>query len=120
MSYVIKPEDLESFYVHENVPARVVGNGKNMTALMTWWPPDTSFSIHTHPHEQIGIVVQGQPVITIDGRDYQAKEGDVYHIPSNVPHTQRNEGPGQVIFFECFAPVREDLLRRKFEQKIVE
>jgi quercetin dioxygenase-like cupin family protein len=58
-------------------------------------------------------------MFTIDGREYTVRKGDVYHIPPNVPHAERNEGDEPAVFMECFAPVREDLLRKKFEQKIL-
>ena len=44
----------------------------------------------------------------------------MYHIPPNAPHAERNDGDEPAVFMECFAPVREDLLRRRFEAKLVD
>ena len=119
MPYVINPGEVDSWEVHEGIHGKVMADGKNMTALWTSWAPKTVFSVHTHPHEQIGVCLQGEAIFTIEGQDYVVKKGDVYHIPPNAPHAERNEGEEPAVFLECFAPVRDELLRKKFEQKIV-
>ena len=120
MKPVINPESIEAWKIQERVMARVVAEGKNITALMSVWEPQSQLSVHTHPHEQIGICIEGEAIFTVDGKDYLVKKGDVYHIPPNVPHGERNEAEVRTVLFDCFAPVREDLLRKKFEQKIIE
>ena len=119
MKPVISQNEIEPWQIHEQVTAKVVAEGKNMTAMMSIWEPHSKFAVHTHPHEQIGICIQGEAIFTVDGEEYVVKKGDVYNIPSNVPHAERNEQYETAIFFECFAPVRDDLLRKKFEQKII-
>lgn len=120
MEYVIDPEKLEAWDIHPGVTAKVVGRGEKMTAMWTKWEPGSVFPPHVHPHEQIGLCLSGESIFTIDGRDYVVKAGDVYNIPSNVPHGERNEGDVPVVFIEWFAPVREDLLRGRFEQKMAD
>jgi quercetin dioxygenase-like cupin family protein len=120
MKFVVNPNEIEAWQIHEQVTAKVVIEGQKMTAFMSMWEPHSKFSAHSHPHEQIGICIQGEAIFTIDGKEYVVKKGDVYNIPSNVPHAERNEQDETAIFFECFAPVRDDLLRKKFEQKIIE
>lgn len=121
MEYVISPDSVEAWQIHEGVTAKLVALGEKMTGMMSIWEPGTKFPAHTHPHEQIGICVQGEAIFTIDGKDYTVKKGDIYSIPSNVPHGERNEGIETAVFWECFAPIREDLVkRRKFEMPIVE
>lgn len=120
MAFVIDPKEIEGWPIHEGIEGKVVVNGKNMTTLMGTWAPKTWFAVHVHPHEQIGICLQGEAVFTIDGKEFVVKKGDVYHIPSNIPHAERNDGDEPAVFFECFSPVREDLLRKRFEQKIVD
>jgi quercetin dioxygenase-like cupin family protein len=115
MKPVINPESIEAWKIQEGVMARVVAEGKNMTTLMSVWEPQTQLSVHTHPHEQIGICIEGEAIFTVGGKDYLVKKGDVYHIPPNVPHGERNESGAKTMFFECFAPVRDDLLRKRFD-----
>ena len=119
MAFVINPAEIEAWPLHEGIEGKVVANGKNMTTLMAAWAPKTRFAVHIHPHEQIGTCLQGEAVFTIDGDEMAVKKGDVYHIPSNIPHAERNDGDEPAVFFECFSPVREDLLRQRFDQKII-
>jgi quercetin dioxygenase-like cupin family protein len=120
IEYVKNPEALEQWDLYEGIAGKVAVNGRNMTAMMATWQPRTRFAVHLHPHEQIGICLQGEAIFTIDGKEYEVRKGDVYHIPPNVPHAERNDGDVPAVFFECFSPVREDLLRKRFEAKILE
>ena len=120
MSYILSPDQVESWHLHEGVEGKLMAQGRNMTGLMSIWAPKSSFAVHVHPHEQIGVCLQGVAIFTIDGKEYGVKAGDVYHIPPNVPHAERNDGDTTAVFMECFAPVREDLLRKRFEQKILD
>ncbi len=120
VKYVTTPNISEFWPLpdHQGVTAQVVIAGRNMTSLMSVWEPHSESPIHSHPHEQIGVSLQGEAVFIIDGTEYLVKKGDVYYVPPNVPHGQRNDGDEPVIFMECFSPVRDDLLQRRFEQKI--
>ena len=121
MEYVVNPDSVEAWQIHEGVTAKLVALGGKMTGMISIWEPGSMFRAHTHPHEQIGICIQGEGIFTIDGKDYAVKKGHVYNIPSNVPHGERNEGSVTAIFMECFAPVREDLVERhRFEMPMVE
>ena len=75
MSPIIDPQQIEHWDVHEGVEAALVAAGENMTGLMCWWPPGASFHTHTHPHEQIGSVMQGTAIFTIDGVEHQVGPG---------------------------------------------
>ena len=119
MAFVINPDEVEGWPLHEGIEGKVVVNGQNMTALMATWAPKTRFAVHIHPHEQIGTCLKGEAIFTIDGKDFVVKKGDIYHIPSNIPHAERNDGDEPAVFFECFSPVRDDLLRQRFDQKII-
>ena len=120
MNYVKQPSQIEGWPIHQGVEGRLVAEGVNMTAMMSTWAPHSAFAAHVHPHEQIGICLQGRAVFTIEGKEYRVEAGYVYHIPPNVPHAERNDGDEPAVFMECFAPVREDLVRRRFEAELVD
>lgn len=42
---------------------------------------------HSHPHEQIFIVLKGRMVMTIDGVEYPLGVGEAAHMLPNVPHS---------------------------------
>ena len=44
---------------------------------------------HAHPHEQVGMVLQGRAVFVIGGEEKTLKAGDLYRIPGGVRHRVR-------------------------------
>ena len=61
---------------------------------------------HTHPYEHENFVVAGQGQVTIAGKDYDLKEGDVVFVPPNIRHQYRNTGPDTFRFL-CSVPVEK-------------
>lgn len=65
---------------------------------------------HSHPHEQISYVVEGELFVFIDGEKTQLKKGDMYSIPGNIPHCiQLLSNPVKLI--DTFSPIREDFIQ---------
>ena len=64
---------------------------------------------HSHPHEQMGMVLEGTFELTIDGESRNIKKGDAYLIPSNVKHSARAFDEPAVAL-DIFSPPREDYL----------
>jgi quercetin dioxygenase-like cupin family protein len=58
-------------------------------------------------------------IFTIFGQEYTVKAGEFYHIPSNAPHAERNDGTVPAVLTDFFSPLRSDLLRRHFEPTII-
>lgn len=66
-------------------------------------------SEHTHPHEQVSIVVSGRVRFFVEGMERIALPGDVLHFPPNCLHgaTMMDE---EVVLLDIFTPPREDFL----------
>ena len=62
---------------------------------------------HTHPHEQAGIVVEGEMEMGIGGDVRTLRAGDMYIIPGNIEHYARCVGIGAKVL-DIFSPVREE------------
>jgi quercetin dioxygenase-like cupin family protein len=122
MKNILNPQQVEfwSLDKHTGVSAKLLGDGKNMTALYSKWEAGAKAPEHIHPHEQMGICLQGEIIFTINGEDVVVKAGEFYQIPGSVPHAERNEGQVLAVLVDFFSPVREDLLRRRFEPKLVD
>lgn len=43
-------------------------------------------NMHSHPHEQISIILSGRSRVTLDGEVFVVGPGEAVHIPPNVPH----------------------------------
>jgi quercetin dioxygenase-like cupin family protein len=73
--------------------------------------PDAQVPQHSHPHEQLGLVIEGVLMLAIDGVEHRLRPGDGYQIPGGVEHGAWTEGePCRVL--DVFQPVREDYRER--------
>jgi len=63
---------------------------------------------HTHPHEQTGYLVSGRIDLIIEGHKFEAKPGDSWCIPGDIPHGA--DILEDSIAIEVFSPVREEYL----------
>jgi quercetin dioxygenase-like cupin family protein len=64
---------------------------------------------HSHPHEQMGILISGQLEFTIGGVTRLLGPGDVWRIPGGVVHRVRAlDEPAVAI--DVFHPIRQDYL----------
>jgi quercetin dioxygenase-like cupin family protein len=62
---------------------------------------------HSHPHEQVGILLEGKAIFTIGGEEKLLTKGDMWRIPGNVKHrvVALEES---VKALDIFTPIRED------------
>jgi quercetin dioxygenase-like cupin family protein len=63
---------------------------------------------HSHPHEQMGMMISGRAEFTIGGVTRIVEPGDVWRIPGGVPHMVRTLGEGPAVALDVFHPVRDD------------
>lgn len=64
---------------------------------------------HSHPHEQITYVAEGELLFFLDDTPYELKAGDLIRIPSNVPHTiQLKTKTARLV--DTFSPIRDEFL----------
>jgi quercetin dioxygenase-like cupin family protein len=69
--------------------------------------PGAIVAEHSHPHEQVGMVLEGRAIFTIGGEEKTLAKGDMYRIPGNVKHrVVALEEPVKAL--DIFTPIRED------------
>lgn len=104
----------------------VFGHGLAMTFLSM--QPHSEATLHAHPEEQMGTVLEGEYEFEVNGVRRLCRRGDVYVVPPGVPHGARTfDRPCLAI--DVFAPprggmremweaaVREALRREKAGEK---
>jgi len=82
-------------------------------ALMTCWismEPGAVVVEHSHPNEQLGVVIEGSVTISAAGETLEMLTGDAYVVPSNVVH-EGVAGADGVVLVETFVPIREEYAR---------
>ena len=58
---------------------------------------------HTHPGEEIGYILEGTVELSVEGRaTVSLRQGDVFFIPSGVPHDGHNPGTGKAAILSTF------------------
>lgn len=63
--------------------------------------------LHSHPHEQGGMLIRGRLELTIGNETRVCEAGAMFMIPPNVPHRAVAVG-GPAVVLDVFSPVRED------------
>ena len=75
---------------------------------LVYWTAEAGavFPAHSHPHEQVVNMLEGELDLSLDDRHYHLCAGDVVIIPPNVTHSGRATTPCRIL--DVFSPVRED------------
>ena len=81
--------------------------GKNVSFGLIDMPAGQEVKEHSHPNEQIGFILQGTFIFTIDGETRDLGPGDTYVIPGGVPHSGA-AGPEGAVAIDIFSPPRAD------------
>ena len=99
-------DDVVPFTLIEGVEGRPLFGNDAMINVIEFGAGAT-VPAHSHPHEQLGIVLRGMQALVIDGvaRELGPMEG--YVLPGNVVHSAYC-GPDGATVIDVFSPVRED------------
>jgi quercetin dioxygenase-like cupin family protein len=82
-------------------------SGENVQMLFIKLEPGF-ISDHSHPHEQMGQVMCGEVELTIASETKKCGVGDLYYIPSNVPHSFKVLSAQAVEILDIFSPPKEE------------
>ena len=100
----LKPKQVEQ--LAKGVQIRVVHGEKIMMSYVNI-EPNTALAEHSHPHEQMGMFLEGEAEFTIGDEKQIVKPGQAYLIPSNVKHKVVTfDKP--VLALDIFSPPREE------------
>ncbi len=81
-------------------------HGDTMTLSFVDIQPGAILPEHSHPHEQITYILEGELEMVIGGEKMLLTPGMVHVIPGNVPHSAVARTFVKVL--DAFSPVRED------------
>jgi quercetin dioxygenase-like cupin family protein len=106
----IRFDDVAAFTLVEGVEGRpLFGDGVMMNLIE--FEAGATVPLHSHPHEQLGIVLRGMQALVVEGvaRELGPMEG--YVLPGHVEHSAYC-GPEGATVIDVFCPVREDYRER--------
>jgi len=59
---------------------------KHCNILFASYPSGTVIDSHIHETDNIGIITQGELILTMDGKTERISVGSWYHVPANKEH----------------------------------
>lgn len=86
--------------------------GERAMMMINTVEPGVPTPPHSHPHEQIGYLIEGRGVLYSGGESVEIEAGTSFLIPPHEPHNFDAKGDGPAVLIEAFSPPREDYLER--------
>ncbi len=105
-NYFIDPAEVDRRELAPGVMLRTMWGEKIMMSIVEI-APKAVVPTHSHPHEQAGMVLQGEFEFTIGGETRTIKQGESYVIPGGVEH-ELVGSEGWSMALDIFSPPRED------------
>jgi quercetin dioxygenase-like cupin family protein len=72
---------------------------KSCDVLFASYPKGTMISPHSHETENVGVITQGELILTMGGKETRYRAGDWYHVPAKKVHEARFEADTSEIEF---------------------
>ena len=104
--YFVEEENMSTKSIAPGVSIAVAGGDKAQMSFVTL-TPGSQVPMHDHPHEQLGVVLEGEFVMVIGEERRTIKTGDKYVIPGGVRHGV-TEVMVESVALDIFSPPRED------------
>jgi quercetin dioxygenase-like cupin family protein len=82
-------------------------SGDAVMLSLVEFEPHAVVEPHSHPHEQVGILLEGELEFTIGGTRQTVRPGQMWRIPGGVQHSAKaGDLPARAL--DVFHPIRED------------
>jgi quercetin dioxygenase-like cupin family protein len=106
----VRFEDVKAFELTAGVTGRPLFGEGAMINLIDF-AAGATVAPHSHPHEQLGIVLRGMQALVVDGVAHELGPLEGYVLPGGVEHSAYC-GPEGALVLDVFQPVREDYVER--------
>ena len=103
-------DEVRAFELITGVTGRPLFGADAMVNLIRF-EPGATVPLHSHPHEQLGIVLEGMQALEVDGVAHELWPLEAYVLPGGVEHSAYC-GPEGALVLDVFTPVREDYQER--------
>ena len=77
---------------------------KDCDVLFASYTAGTSIAAHDHETENVGVITQGESILTLEGEEHRYGRGDWYHVPARAVHAARFEKETSEIEFWFYKP----------------
>jgi quercetin dioxygenase-like cupin family protein len=107
-SYIARREQCAHHRLFDGVDIHTFAGDKVMLSLVEF-EPEAVVPWHSHPHEQMGLLLEGEMAFFIGQEHHHLRPGDMWRIPGGVEH-KVIAGDMPVKALDVFHPIREDYL----------
>lgn len=77
--------------------------GRHAVQARAEFEPGGAIGRHTHPGEELSVVLEGSLVLEVDGQPARTvKAGESFFIPAGVVHAGKNTGSGKAVVFATY------------------
>ena len=90
------------------VKRRIVADGAHLMQVEVFFSPGAEGALHSHPHEQTTVVLEGGGVYYVEDVKHSLRAGDVIHVPPNACHGFIAIPDQETVLLDTFSPPRED------------
>jgi len=106
MTYFVSRTDTSQHQIFPGVNIFTAA-GHHMMLSLVEFQPGAVVEPHSHPHEQMGMLLEGELTFTIGGETKTLQPGEMWRIPGGVIHSAV-AGDQPVKALDVFHPIRED------------
>ena len=89
---------------------RVAFRGDNAMVVMNWLHPGMQPGPHSHPFEQLALIVQGRTRLHVGDEVFECEPGSMVRVPPDIVHWAEPVGDEVCLNLDVFAPARADYL----------
>lgn len=109
---IVKPEEAPSLETVKGRHGVILQSGKRIMVMKMTVEPGVPTPPHSHPHEQIGYLMEGRGVLFSGGQSVEIEAGTSFLIPPHESHNFNATGEKPAILLDIFSPPREDYLEK--------
>ena len=106
-SYIFTAAEVEAnsdFISDRKVHTAIPATGESCQLLWAKFEPGGTYELHSHPHEQMSVIVSGRMRLTVGEEVREIGPGDMWYAPANVKHGGEILGDEPVVFIDVYAP----------------
>ena len=103
-------DSVRAFELAAGVTGQPLFGERGMLNLIRF-EPGATVPLHSHPHEQLGLVLEGMQALVVGGVAHELGPFEAYVLPGDVEHSAYC-GPDGALVLDIFSPPREDYRER--------
>lgn len=109
---IIKSDEAPTLQTVKGRHGIILVVGKRAMMMKLTIEPGILTPPHSHHHEQMGHVLEGQGILYVDNDSVKIESGTSFWIPPHSSHNFDATGDKPAVLIETFSPPREDYLER--------